>query len=239
MRKIGWSGAIRRSSSLVEVASTPAKNTPTSHFHRSRYDRRIPSLLVGVRNLRREEVLAVPPEQEVSFTRHAQVAHPLRVTAWSDEILGSFECQQIHRRPTGLSGLPTPDLEDARTPHADPQTREPGYHPIDDVAREPARCEVSRRQGFIVSAYVVSSPLASVFGRSQQATLRGDRGAAAATPPSRACFDTSLAPSKGSATTLLPACFSRRDRRENQGELESAFDFRFRHRRYDGVRLQS
>ena len=36
IRKIGWSGAIRRSSSLEELASTPPKKMPTSHVHRRR-----------------------------------------------------------------------------------------------------------------------------------------------------------------------------------------------------------
>lgn len=36
MRKIGWSGAIRRSSSPGEFASSPPKNTPTSHVQRFR-----------------------------------------------------------------------------------------------------------------------------------------------------------------------------------------------------------
>src|SRR5262249_6122028 len=35
-RKIGWSGAIRRSSSLGESVSTPPKNWPTSHVQRLR-----------------------------------------------------------------------------------------------------------------------------------------------------------------------------------------------------------
>lgn len=36
MRKIGWSGAIRRSSSLEELASTSPKKMPTSQVHRRR-----------------------------------------------------------------------------------------------------------------------------------------------------------------------------------------------------------
>src|SRR5436189_3462455 len=40
MRKAGWSGAIRRSSSSDESGPTPEKNTPTSNFHFFRYARR-------------------------------------------------------------------------------------------------------------------------------------------------------------------------------------------------------
>jgi hypothetical protein len=36
IRKIGWFGAIRCSSSLGESPSTPSKNAPTSHFQRFR-----------------------------------------------------------------------------------------------------------------------------------------------------------------------------------------------------------
>ena len=36
-RKTGWSGAMRRSSSSVELALTPSKKTPTSAFQRFRY----------------------------------------------------------------------------------------------------------------------------------------------------------------------------------------------------------
>ena len=36
MRKTGWSGAMRRSSSSEESGPTPPKNTPTSNFQRSR-----------------------------------------------------------------------------------------------------------------------------------------------------------------------------------------------------------
>ena len=35
-RKIGWSGAIRRSSSSADSGPTPSKNLPTSHFQRLR-----------------------------------------------------------------------------------------------------------------------------------------------------------------------------------------------------------
>ena len=36
MRKAGWSGAMRRSSSSLASGPTPSKKAPTSHFHFSR-----------------------------------------------------------------------------------------------------------------------------------------------------------------------------------------------------------
>src|SRR6266508_4252215 len=81
-------------------------------------------LLVGVRDLRRNEALAFSAEQELPFTGDAQVAHPLGMTAWGDEVSGAFERQHVDRQTARLAALATTHLEHAGTPDTDPETRQ-------------------------------------------------------------------------------------------------------------------
>ena len=79
------------------------------------------------------------------FAGDAQVPHPLRVTAGSNEISGPVEGEQIDRRAPWLPGFPAADLEYARSPDADAEPRERGNRAIEEVARKPVRSDVALR----------------------------------------------------------------------------------------------
>src|SRR5689334_19950631 len=83
------------------------------------------------------ELLPPPPDQEIAFTGDAQIAHPLRVAAWCDQVAGAVEGQDVHGCPVRPSRLAAAYLEDARSPHADPRAGQAGDEPVEDIPGEP------------------------------------------------------------------------------------------------------
>jgi hypothetical protein len=82
----------------------------------------------------------------VSITRDAQITHPLGMTAWSDEVPGSLDHQQVDRHAARFSTFAPLYLEHARAPHRPiPRRVSPATIRLNTVAREPVRNHVSPR----------------------------------------------------------------------------------------------
>ena len=128
---------MRSSSSSLEAGPTPSKNAPTSHFQRSRYGRRIAGLSSSGSSSALK-VLSPSPHEQATLAARPQVAHPLRVTARRDEVLGAADGQEIDRRAPPLTGLAAAHLEHARPGDAHPGPRQQGDGRVEDVLGEPA-----------------------------------------------------------------------------------------------------
>src|SRR6516164_6379578 len=117
-----------------------------AHAFEEHADLGLPALQVGtqdrhllpVADLERAERLAMAAANQPSLAADPNVAHPLGVPAGRDQVALAVEDEQVHRRAPPLPRASALDLEHARAPDADPQTREPRDDAVEDVLGEPA-----------------------------------------------------------------------------------------------------
>src|SRR4051794_6580653 len=100
-------------------------------------------LLVG--ELGAGEPLRPAALAQTALTAGPQVAHPLGVPAWRDEVAPAVVIERIHRRAAPLAALATTHLEDARADEADAETCKTRHDRVEDVLREPPRTLVLGR----------------------------------------------------------------------------------------------
>src|SRR5262245_23525600 len=111
----------------------------------------LPALQVGaqdrrlllVRDLGRPEPLRAPHDPQLAFTRHAQVANPLRDAPGRNEIANTLVGEEIDGRGPPLAAGAAPHPQLPRAPHADPRPREQCDGRIADVSGEPTGTDVS------------------------------------------------------------------------------------------------
>src|SRR4051812_33981949 len=75
--------------------------------------------LLVVAQLCRPEGLGPSPDAQLALAGDAQVAHPLRLAPWGDEIPLTLRGEQVHRRCSPRSARAAADPQLARSPHAD------------------------------------------------------------------------------------------------------------------------
>lgn len=95
--------------------------------------------LLVIRKLDSGEMLAARTNQQAALPAGSQVAHPLCVPARRDEVALTFECEEIHRSATRLTGGPPPHLQHARAEQADAKAGQTAHGRIEHMTGEPAR----------------------------------------------------------------------------------------------------
>src|SRR5262249_37377293 len=70
--------------------------------------------LVGVRQLDDADPLAAPAEAKLPAAGHADVADPLRLAAWSDQVLVAVVDEEVHRHRAPRAALAPTHREHAR-----------------------------------------------------------------------------------------------------------------------------
>lgn len=167
-RMIGWSGAMRRSSSSPDPGPTPSKNLPTSHFpalQMGAQDRQ----LVVVGEFAGAEVLCAAAEQQAALASDAEVADPVRVAARRDEVARPLEGQQVDGRTSRLAGLAATDFEHPRSRHAHTETGQRGDRPVEDMLAKPVWMSVPLGDPAILTApYAAANPRRSSADRQRQ-----------------------------------------------------------------------
>src|SRR4051794_17907164 len=93
--------------------------------------------LVGVGDLGCSERLDAAPEPQPPASGNPKVADPLRHTARRDEVATAVQGQEVDRCRAPLAAGPPPDLEDARSPDAQPETCRGRDDTVEHVAGEP------------------------------------------------------------------------------------------------------
>src|SRR5262245_42717049 len=128
--KTGWSGAIRAKSSSEAWSSTP-KNFPVSRFHRRRY-----ALSTGglpAFSISRAWTCAPLPDPQLCFACRTEVAHPLRVPAWRNQVSHATDLHRVYRNFLHLPGLAPAYREHMRATDAEPQLRQPRNKRVDEA----------------------------------------------------------------------------------------------------------
>src|ERR671910_649525 len=116
-----------------------------AHALEEHADLDVPALEVGPQHrdllvlgeLTRPEVLDLLADPELPRAGHAQVAHPLRFAARSDEVALALVLEQVDRRRTPLAAGATPDGEHPRAQHAHTAAGQERDGGVEHVAGEP------------------------------------------------------------------------------------------------------
>ena len=139
MRKTGWSGAMRRSSSSGESAPTAVEEGADLPFPLLQVGAQKRRLLVVERARLAANSSVRRPSDQAPVAADPQVAHPLRVAARCRPGSG---CPRRSSRLTGrappLAALAPFDFQYARAGDADAEPGQRGDDPVEDVLGEPA-----------------------------------------------------------------------------------------------------
>src|SRR5215472_3787494 len=110
-------------------------------------DFRFPSLQVGAQDryllvvgeLAATEAFGPAAHPQLPGSGGPQVAYPLRFAAGCDQVTMTLVAEQVHRRGPPLAARPALHRQHPPAEDADALRGQEGHHPVEDVAREPAR----------------------------------------------------------------------------------------------------
>ena len=85
--------------------------------------------------------------------RGPDVAHPLRLAAGCDQILGPVDGEQVDRRAAGLAGLTAGHLQDPGAQDADAQAGQQGHGRVEDMPGEPSGALVPISHGCLLEVW--------------------------------------------------------------------------------------
>src|SRR5262249_32918284 len=89
-----------------------------------------------VLNLARLDVRAPLPDLQLCFACRTEVAHPLRVPAWRNQVSHATDLHRVYRNFLHLPGLAPAYREHMRATDAEPQLRQPRDKRVDEAHRQ-------------------------------------------------------------------------------------------------------